>query len=222
MWTSTIARWRRAASGAFGKYVAGLAVSVSFQPCEVLWTRAPRSSYPPLIRDHFQDMLESRLEIRGGSSLTTVDLNRHVANYAAFFGCPPDVVYERPTQMALAISVARFPPKKVGALRRMVTPLNDGYVHMTCGMSLNPMAVPAKEARIYDDRIELSAFNKTLRRGPKTRSRCSHTSDVIHLAVSRSVLWGGARHSIPGGFCRRNRHDRNLLHAPPRRRAPSL
>jgi hypothetical protein len=77
----------------------------------------------------------------------------------------------------------------------MVTPLNDGYVHMTCGMSLNPMAVPAKEARIYDDRIELSAFSTRLYEGDQKHDLVALTLQMLSILPSVDLFFG-AGHAI--------------------------
>ena len=79
--------------------------------------------------------------------------------YAAFFGRPPDLIIDPGPSDPQSPSVCRFPPTKVGFLKRIFTQLPANCVYITDGMSRQEMAVPEQERRTYPTRIELIALS---------------------------------------------------------------
>src|ERR1700682_3840892 len=80
------------------------------------------------------------------------------SEYAAFFRRPADFVREPRPGATPAVSVARFPPRSAGFVRRIITPVHNRWVYITRGMSSLPMRIPPKEAALYPARIELIAY----------------------------------------------------------------
>jgi hypothetical protein len=66
-----------------------------------------------------------------------------IHKYAAFFGRAADLVREPEPAAEPAIAVARFPPMRVGFLRRLFTQLPERCVYVTHGMSSAAMHAPA-------------------------------------------------------------------------------
>lgn len=86
-------------------------------------------------------------------------MDPHFSRYAAFFGRAPDFIRTPAPDASPQVSVGRFPPKPVGFFRRLFTPVNDRWVHVTWGMSAKPMRVFGEEANTHAERIELLAYS---------------------------------------------------------------
>ncbi len=82
-----------------------------------------------------------------------------VGKYSAFFGRQPDIVLDPIPDDPQSPSVCRFPPTKVGFLKRIFTQLPSDCVYITDGMSRQEMPVPEIERRTYPTRIELIALS---------------------------------------------------------------
>jgi len=87
-------------------------------------------------------------------------MNSEFLRYAAFFGRPPDFIRLALAGKAPKVCVGRFPPRPVGLLKRVFTPLHDHWIHITWGMSTQALAVPDAELKRCPKFVELIAVSK--------------------------------------------------------------
>jgi len=124
----------------------------------------------------------------------------NLAKYEAFFGRQADLILPPSEKVTNSCFVYRFPPRKVGFLKRLFTPLNDVFVYITDGMSAIEMTIPEELKDAYPSRVEVLACSKSPIVGNVNGNDI--IADILHWMVPEVIerdTFLGPAHAIDFG-----------------------